>query len=51
MPMLHNECNNCGAVFKLKHDMDPEYYTVQACPFCGESIDADQQDSLEDDAE
>ena len=33
------ECANCGAVFKLRHDMDESYYKVEFCPFCGDTID------------
>ena len=49
MPKLHLECDDCGAVFKLNHDMDGEYYSIKACPFCGESMDDEQQDTEEDD--
>jgi len=40
---LHYECNNCDAVFKLRHDMDEAYYPIQYCPFCGCELDEDHE--------
>jgi hypothetical protein len=45
----HFECVECDAVFKIKYDLDEDYYKVQHCPFCGAEIDEDQQDEYEDD--
>ncbi len=44
----HFECVECDAVFKIKYDLDEDYYKVQHCPFCGAEIDEDQQDEIED---
>ena len=41
-------CYNCDAIFKLKHDMDDDYYEVNFCPFCGSSIE-EEQDEVEED--
>lgn len=41
-------CYNCDAGFKLRHDMDEDYYEVNFCPFCGSSID-EEQDEVEED--
>jgi rRNA maturation endonuclease Nob1 len=49
MTMLHNECSNCSAVFKLRHDMDESYYKVEFCPFCGDTIDEESNFDQDDD--
>lgn len=50
MANRHYECVECDAVFKIKHDLDGDYYTVGFCPFCGSEIDEDQidEDNYED---
>ena len=42
----HYECYSCDAVFKIRHDLDPNYYNIEHCPFCGESLEA-EEDSFE----
>lgn len=37
-------CDNCEAEFKIKHSMDETYYEVNFCPFCGASIEKDEDD-------
>jgi transcription elongation factor Elf1 len=44
MPTTHFECNECEAVFAVKHSLDKHYYTVQNCPFCGASLDDENYD-------
>lgn len=44
----HFECVECDAVFKIKYDLDEDYYKVQYCAFCGAEMDEDQQDEYED---
>jgi len=44
----HFECVECDAVFKLRYDLDEDYYNVQFCPFCGSEMDEDQKDVYED---
>jgi len=29
-------CAACGGAFKIQHDCDESYYTVERCPFCGQ---------------
>lgn len=48
MPNLRLECDSCEAVFNVKHDNDPVYYTLQHCPFCGEDVSDDNQDEVQD---
>jgi hypothetical protein len=45
----HFECVECDAVFKIKYDLDDDYYNVLYCPFCGSEMDDDQRDEYEDD--
>lgn len=48
----HYECSSCDASFNVTHDLDPHYYTIHNCPFCGESLNIDEDGfDLEDDAE
>lgn len=45
MKNKHYECNSCEAVFRISHDLDTEYYTINNCPFCGETLgDEDNYD-------
>lgn len=44
----HFECIECEAVFKIKFDLDEDYYKVAYCPFCGSEMDEDQQDEYHD---
>ena len=43
------ECVECGAVFKIKFELDDNYYKVTYCPFCNFEMGDDQQDFYEDD--
>jgi len=45
----HYECSNCDAVFRLRHDLDGNYYTVQWCPFCGSQLDSDDNYDIDED--
>ena len=46
----HYECASCDAVFKIKHDLDSNYYTISNCAFCGESLDREEDGyELDDD--
>ena len=38
---IEYSCSNCEASFEIAHEMNPDIYTVMACPFC------EEQDSLE----
>ena len=43
------ECFECDAVFKIKHDLEEDYYKVSYCPFCGEEFDNEQEFDYEED--
>lgn len=40
----HYECVECDAVFKIKHDLDKDYYKVTHCAFCGSELQDEQID-------
>ena len=31
-------CENCEAEFRIKHDLDENYYSVRFCVFCGSEL-------------
>jgi hypothetical protein len=35
-------CLSCEAEFSLKHDMDDYHYKIEFCPFCGETLDEEE---------
>lgn len=37
------ECDSCESIFKIKHEMDKNYYSISYCPFCGEELDRDEE--------
>ena len=41
-------CSFCDAEFKINHNMDEEYYQVKFCPFCGEELDEEYEDDLDE---
>ena len=45
----HYSCESCEAEFKIKHSMDDTYYEVNFCPFCGASIEEEEDDTEYDD--
>jgi uncharacterized paraquat-inducible protein A len=32
------DCNECGAMFKIKYNLDESYYHVNFCPFCSHEL-------------
>ena len=38
----HIECHSCDAAFNITHDLDPHYYNISHCAFCGENLDKDE---------
>ena len=44
----HFECDDCGAVFNLTHEMDHDFYKVRVCPFCGEGMSDEENYDLEE---
>ena len=49
MSNKHIECGNCDAVFKIKHDMDTDFYEVKFCPFCQEPLNDEELFEQEED--
>ena len=41
-------CESCEAEFKIKHTMDDRLYSVKYCPFCGDDIEEENEDILEE---
>ena len=48
MPRKIIFCSSCDAEFKINHNMDDEYYEIKYCPFCGEEIDKEYEDDLDE---
>ena len=40
-------CESCDAEFTIKHDMMEESYIVSFCPFCGEDVLLEEDESDE----
>jgi uncharacterized CHY-type Zn-finger protein len=34
-------CSSCEADFTIRHDMNDDYYRVEHCPFCGDTLEGD----------
>jgi hypothetical protein len=34
----HIECHGCDAAYNVSHDLDPHYYNISHCTFCGETL-------------
>ena len=41
-------CESCDAEFRIKHDMDKRLYSIVHCPFCGDDLNEENEDLLED---
>ena len=41
-------CDSCEGECKVSHSMDNEHYPLKYCPFCGEKLDDEYQDDVED---
>ena len=42
------ECENCDAVYRIKHDMSESHYRVQYCTFCGSRLELEEELEQED---
>ena len=42
----NKKCDNCGAEYKVEHDLPEEDFIERFCPFCGE--EKEQVDDFED---
>jgi hypothetical protein len=45
------ECFVCDAAFRVKHDLDDNYYKVEYCAFCGNELSDEEELSFEDEDE
>jgi len=41
-------CESCEAEFRIKHNMDTRLYNIVNCPFCGDSLNEDLEDEVDD---
>lgn len=41
------QCDACDAFGTINYDLDPEYYAIIVCPFCGSEL-SDSKDTEED---
>jgi|ETNmetMinimDraft_3_1059899.scaffolds.fasta_scaffold582049_2 uncharacterized Zn finger protein len=41
-------CPNCKSEAEIEHEMDTNYYLICHCSFCGEEIDEDLIEDLDD---
>ena len=39
---------SCDEEFRRKHDMDKRLYRIVHCPFCGEVLNEDREDEVDD---
>lgn len=45
------DCPECGAGFRVLHDMEPTFFQIRNCPFCGEDLDVDDFLDIDKDEE
>ena len=41
-------CESCDAEFRIKPDLDNRLYNIVHCPFCGDKLNEENEDELED---
>ena len=41
-------CEGCDAEFVIGHNMCNDHYIIKYCPFCGEEIESDMEDRIDD---
>jgi PHP family Zn ribbon phosphoesterase len=41
-------CESCDATFSIKHDLDNRLYNIVHCPFCGDELNEELEDDLEE---
>ncbi len=44
-------CESCDAEFRIKHDLDNRLYNIVHCPFCGDVLNEDLKDEVDDNYE
>ena len=40
------KCINCGAEYKVEHDLPDEDYIEKYCPFCGADTSIEEEDAI-----
>ena len=40
-------CDSCEAEYKVKHDMNEQYYIIEYCTLCGEILSEELEDEIE----
>ncbi len=40
-------CDSCEAEYKVKHNMNEQYYIIEYCTFCGETLSEELEDEIE----
>jgi rRNA maturation endonuclease Nob1 len=41
-------CNSCKSELDIHHEMDSHQYDIEFCPFCGEDIDEDEVEFVDE---
>ena len=41
-------CESCDAEFRITHNMDKRLYKILHCPFCGDDLNEENEDLLEE---
>ena len=41
-------CESCDAEFRITHNMDKRLYKIMHCPFCGDDLNEENEDLLEE---
>ena len=41
-------CDSCEAEFSIRHNLNELYYSIDYCPFCGEGLEEELKDEIED---
>ena len=41
-------CESCDAVFRIQHNMEENYYSVEHCPFCSDELNTEEKEEIED---
>lgn len=47
----HHVCMDCDVEFRVKHELEDDMLSVVFCPFCGESIEPEEEYELSDEDE
>jgi len=42
------ECEKCEAVAVIEADMEPHFYNIEFCPYCGEELELEEEYKVND---